>query len=265
MNHSKNVITRQSALMTRLCFTLLGLLLFGCAGRAESTIEYYPPDQVAREMQVFADTDVIIAGNINQAKAAVTKFLQSIFPEQLDSTIDGNTFVVMAAISPDKMERFLDCGRLSILNPDTQKEPVTFAATERQRNFLLSDATSFPKPAQRNMGAVIKISLLFTRDGPNKTKISLQTIFSIRQELSHYTLVQGFSPMMPYRLSQLVKEDDIFVFDSGTTGQSTTILPKMRYCINGSFKIRCVSTGSLENELIQGIKNIKINKINRDG
>ncbi|GKG94074.1 hypothetical protein CE91St38_20820 [Desulfovibrionaceae bacterium] len=71
--------------------------------------------------------------------------------------------------------------------------------------------------------------------------------------------------MMPYRLSQLVKEDDIFVFDSGTTGQSTTILPKMRYCINGSFKIRCVSTGSLENELIQGIKNIKINKINRDG
>lgn len=265
MNRNKTVIARPAGLMTSICCVLLSLFIFGCAGRAESTIDYAPPNPAARDRQPAGNTVILGAGTLSQAKAAVKKFLQSVFPEQLNSAADGDTLTIMAVIPPDKLERFLDCGRFSVLNPDSHKEAATFAATQRQTDFPLSDATSFPKPAQRTMEALAKINVLFTPDGPHKTGVTVRTAFAVRQELIHYTLVQGFSPMMPYRLSQRIKEDDSFTFDSGETGQSATVLPQMRYCIKGSFTMQCASTGSLEKELIQGIKNIKIGRAEKGG
>lgn len=68
MNRNKTVIARPAGLMTSICCVLLSLFIFGCAGRAESTIDYAPPNPAARDRQPAGNTVILGAGTLSQAR-----------------------------------------------------------------------------------------------------------------------------------------------------------------------------------------------------
>jgi hypothetical protein len=242
--------------------------LYGCAGRAKSTLSYTPPERTAEVPREF-----VLHCDVRQARNAVMRYFDKDFAVKPEPSEKDSRLVFTIAVPEEDLQAALDCGVMSSLSPARENiqawglyektimptandKADVFPASTPRNDFFLADGTSTPKPARKTAKAKAHISMALLPEKKGRTLIKLQASYVMEISLYHYVMVSGFSPVAPERISKVYQDTGQIAFDSGAVGEISAHLPasEHRWGINGDWPVQCVSTGALEKKIIGGIK-----------
>lgn len=228
---------------------LLGLLLLstGCSlNRPVSTLSYTAPSSNPGAAQ----ETIMLPATVAQTRKAALLYIANTFPGYGELQEDKGKMSFTAVL--DDASTFVDCGELSVKTPSAQKTPSVFSGAAPTAYFRLADGSSVAKPAGRAVTAALKTILEFTPQGKS-TLLAARTHFELRTRADYYTMITGFSVMMPYQVSKLSGVQENILFDTGEVGRGQNQTPKA-HNVTGQWPVQCVSTRAFERALLQGIQ-----------
>ena len=261
------VNTTSLRVICRLIALFCAAVLCGCAGRAQSTLSYIPPEKKAEIRQ-----QVVLSCDMQQARLAAARYFQTAFSARPEPGATHSALTFRFRLPEEELQNALDCGLLSALSPSVSENskwsvyekritpsatdtPKLFAAAAPKTEFLLADGTSTPRPARMTAAANVTTTITLTSPAPGKTLLVLHTAWVVDLELRRWVMVSGFSPMAAQRSSARFMDEARIAFDSGNVGALSTQFPERNCngCFSGAWRVKCVSTGAFENKVINGI------------